>query len=239
MPNKSIKGIGHVFYPESCPIDNVLEHILDKYNCCISPVHDRDLTRDGILKKKHYHILFQGKLSAKDKRYISSITTMNYFEDLYDLRASYDYLYHWKTSDNWFIKGKAQYWKADIIYSERWSDLPNDDVKEDFFRRMVDDMSLCCEFSDFINFLSDIDDIPYREYCLKNVHLIDRYIISNKFKNRNQKSGIPINQLKTEEWQDSTKVHNMQNAELMDLRTYVNTKFQDIENKIDFPIDIL
>ena len=119
--NKTIQGVGHLFYPDSCPIENIIEYVLPIYPCAISPIHNRDLTRDGKLKKAHYHLLFQGKLSEKDKKYISKFTGMIYFENIYSFYDAYLYLYHWDGTTNWFIPNKAQYWSADVIYSERWS----------------------------------------------------------------------------------------------------------------------
>lgn len=238
MSKNVIKAIGHVFYPESCPLDNVLEHILDKYNCCISPIHDRDLNKNGTLKKPHYHMLFQGNLSEKDKKYISKITTMNYFEQLYDLNASYDYLYHWCTKTDWFLPNKAQYWSADIIYSERWTEVKKVLPKEDLFLRLVNDMTLCYEFSDFVNFLTTIDDMIYREYCLKNYHLIDTYIRSNRNKSRIEKKKIPDSKIHDENFEDSTYIHNINGEKKCDLRTDNLARQCTIENEINFPIDV-
>lgn len=236
--NKTIKGIGHVFYPESCPLENVLNFVLDNYNCCISPIHNRDISKDGKLKKPHYHILFQGNLSREDKNRISKITTMNYFEQLYDLESSYDYLYHWNPKTNWFIPDKAQYWSADIIYSERWTEVKKAFPKEDFFLRLVNDMTLCYEFSDFVNFLTTIDDMAYREYCLKNYHLIDTYIRSNRNKSRIEKKKIPNSKIQLENFEDSTYIHNMKSERVCDLRTENLARQCEIEEKIDFPLDI-
>lgn len=183
MSKNVILGISHVIYPESCPIDNVIEHVLPYYPVAISPIHNRDLDSKGNLKKPHYHLLFQGKLSEKDKRYISNITTMKYFEPAFDMSASYFYLYHWNTKTNWFFDGKAQYWSADIIKSETFSFVPSLDLDvTDYFLLMVDYLRSFTEFSDFINFLAYQNDEEFRKYCLNHIPLINNYINSNRSK---------------------------------------------------------
>lgn len=180
--NKTILGTLQVFYPESCPIENVLEHILPYYPCAISPIHNRDKDSKGNLKKPHYHIMFLGKLSEKDKRYISSITTMKFFEPCYDLDGAYFYLYHWTMKTNWFIDGKAQYWSSDIIKSESFDFTPNCNIVQDYFTLMISQLNCYYEFSDFMNYLAIQPDIDYRNYCLKNVTLIHNFISSNRAK---------------------------------------------------------
>lgn len=183
MSKNVVVGVGHVFYPESCPIENIENFILPNYNVACSPLHDRDKKADGTLKKPHYHLLFIGKLSEKDKRYIEKITGMKHFESLYDLKQSYYYLYHWDGKTNWFIKNKAQYWSADIKKGELFDyDVRNDDSSEnnnDYFSCMLNDLQCLHCFQDFFLFINNSNDEKYKEYCLKYHSFISNYYRNN------------------------------------------------------------
>lgn len=55
---KRSKNFATIIYPESCP-DDFLDLIRDcKVNFLLSPLHDRDVSSDGTLKKPHYHLIF-------------------------------------------------------------------------------------------------------------------------------------------------------------------------------------
>lgn len=248
--NKTIQGIGHVFYPESCPIENVIEYILPFYNCCISPIHNRDKLKNGQIKKAHFHLLFQGKLSEKDKRYISKITTMNYFENLFSLADSYSYLFHWNNSTNWFILNKAQYWSADIIYSERWND--NNELLQ------CCSSSVAYTLSDIFSFINDFSILEIYEIydyalsinddnLLNTISRYDRqisgYLRSRRFAKRDNAITLK-NKLRDEFFEDNTLLEFK--GSYIDLHSYkvaleqkfIEEKFYDGLQKINCPIDL-
>lgn len=48
-----------VAYPESLP-ENWLDYLTDTHiECCISPLHDKDLNPTGNVKKAHYHVILK------------------------------------------------------------------------------------------------------------------------------------------------------------------------------------
>lgn len=248
--NKTIQGVGHVFYSDSCPLENVIEYILPLYNCCVSPIHNRDQTKDGKIKKAHYHLLFQGKLSEKDKRYISKITTMNYFENLFSLADSYSYLFHWNNKSNWFIPNKAQYWSADIVHSERWNE--NNEL-----------LYTCCNtvnysFSDILllinsqsfaeiymlyDYALSINDSLLLDTICRYDRQISNYLRSRRFAERDNAITLK-NKLRDEFLEDNTLLEfkgsyiDLHSYKVALEQKYVEEKFFDGLTKINFPIDI-
>lgn len=180
MSKNIIQGLGHVFYPESCPLENIIDLILPKYNCCVSPIHDRDIKEDGTIKKSHYHLLFVGKLTDKDKRYISKITTMNYFEPLYDINASYLYLFHWSSKTNWFIPGKAHYWSADIRKGELFDlhiDIKDNTISSDDYLTLL--FNVLGNYNCFRDFFTGISNgqypLEFVNFCVSKNSFINNW----------------------------------------------------------------
>lgn len=179
MSKNLIQGYAHVIYPESCPIDNIYEFIVPKYPVAISPLHDKDLNANGDPKKPHYHLLFNARLSQKDRAYISRITTMMYFETVYSLDGYFHYLFHWDAKKGCYIDGKAQYKRDDIFMSDTFS---LDDVKpeRDLFRELL----LCLRehdlnnFAQLTDFLASLDDDEMLKYFIKHFYLFERYLNS-------------------------------------------------------------
>lgn len=100
-----------IVYPESAPSD--WRDILDDY--CIpwveSPLHDKDLDKNGLLKKEHYHItlLFEGNKSLE--QILELVKPLNCPQPVKvpSVRANVRYMAH---LDN---PTKARYSESDII----------------------------------------------------------------------------------------------------------------------------
>ncbi len=99
-----------ILYPESAP-DNWLD-ILDSFHCafCISPLHDKDIKKDGTPKKAHYHVIY---ISDGPCYFKSALTFMNLvkgvmLEPVHHLRGSVRYHIHIDNPE------KAQYSQDDI-----------------------------------------------------------------------------------------------------------------------------
>lgn len=188
---KKVNGVAFVFYPDSCDKDTI-DKLLDYYPIAISPLHCRDLDDNGKLKKPHYHCLVQGNLFADDKRIISNLTKMFYFEPIYNFYEYYEYLWHYK--NGWYISNKAQYWKGDVKYGVRWSNS--------FIRIVYDDFDLLCsirniiidndlfEYCDFVDFIIDNCSPNIIDYALSHTMIIKSYIDSKRFKYLDFKKNI-------------------------------------------------
>ena len=221
---KAIQGYAFIIYPESCPLSNITEHLLDKFPLAISPLHDRDITKDGKLKKAHYHVLLSGRLDQKGKRFIEKITGINWFEPIYSINDYYDYLYHWK--DEWFIPNKAQYWKSDIIESETFElkEKNNNVTDNDLVKRAFAIISCYDEFSELIDdLLQDDCNADILDYCIHNYNLVNTYIRSsrNRITNyRMEKRSCLASKREDENFLDNTYVHDKRGDEISDLHSW-------------------
>lgn len=176
MSKKVIQGVGHVFYPDSCPVDNVIEHIFPRFKVCMSPIHNRDLDKNGTLKKAHYHLLFIGNLSQADKNYISKITTMKYFEPIYCFDGAYHYLYHWDKKTDWYLPDKAHYWSADIKRSDLFEyESDSNNSSDNYPYLLFDLLQMCTGFADFFRYVRDLEDMDFFSYCLSKNTFINNY----------------------------------------------------------------
>lgn len=245
--NKTIQGVAIVIYPQSCPIDNIIEHIMPYYPIAISPLHCRDLDKNGKLKKPHYHILFQCRLLEKDKRLISKITTINYFENVYDFKEYYNYLVHWSSKTNWFIPGKAQYWTADIMLSERWNSdykyLVNVDIADNC-DYIINITSLIkryglTEFQQLVDLCaSSNSELDYLEFVFKHTNFFVAYINSKRYSN---KTTCIKDKRNDENYVDSTlcctRPGGIIDSDLYSYRISQGQKVVEDLNNINFPID--
>lgn len=100
-----------ILYPESAP-ENWLE-ILDSFHCafCISPLHDRDVKKDGTSKKPHYHVIYvsDGPCYFKSALSFMSLVKGIMLEPVHHLRGAVRYHIHIDSPE------KAQYSQDDII----------------------------------------------------------------------------------------------------------------------------
>lgn len=66
-PNPRYRNFATIVYPESAP-ENWIEILADEnIPAFISPLHDKDITAEGEVKKAHYHVMvmFEGKKSVE------------------------------------------------------------------------------------------------------------------------------------------------------------------------------
>ena len=245
--NKKIVGVGAVIYTENPQLIEIFkERIMNKYNCCISPLHDKDKKADGLPKKPHYHILFVGKLLERDKKELSVYVANGYFEYLYDLPSAYNYLYHWDIKSNDCYKNKAHYCKDFITYSENF-DLEKVEVNNnDYFNQFFDDVAQFDEFYLWLGYVRNIGDTDYKKYCLENYRLADNYIRSfrNCAKLQRMDKEFTVRSLElSDNWLDNTYVHNADGSIKCDLRTHYRNCGMNVDEVIDqlnehFPVQI-
>lgn len=245
--NKKIVGVGAVIYTDNpLSIEVFKERMLNKYNCCISPLHDRDIKADGTLKKPHYHILFVGKLLERDKKELSVYVANGYFEYLYDLSSAYNYLYHWDIKNACWYKNKAHYCKDFITYSDNFDLEKVEENNNDYFNQFFDDVAQFDEFYLWLGYVRNINNSVYREYCLKNYRLADNFIRSYrncaKLQRMDKESATRGLEL-SDAWLDNTYVHYADGTLKCDLRTHFRNCGMSIEEAIDqlneqFPVEI-
>lgn len=106
-------GCTTIAYPESLPADWETQLNLMGVGYAWA-LHDQDVNSDGTQKKAHIHIIFQLPLSAKQKKYVSSVTTVKMIQDIRSNSALYEYLTHENDSD------KHHYDKSIIQHSPDW-----------------------------------------------------------------------------------------------------------------------
>ncbi len=98
-------------YPDSAP-ENWLEILEErKVSFCISPLHDKDVNKDGSPKKPHYHVIYicEGPCTFKSALVFMHMVSGCFLEPVHSLRGSVRYLVH-KDSP-----AKHRYSEEDII----------------------------------------------------------------------------------------------------------------------------
>lgn len=146
--NERRKNWTFVIYPDSAPLGyyNIIDSLHVPF--CISPLHDRDVTDSGELKKPHYHIIltFSSQKSYKQVSFISqSLLHGTIPEPVLDLRGCTRYLCH---LDN---KEKFQYSENMLCYSD---DFPYDSLKNSLPYNSTDDFGFLIDFI-FVNKITD------------------------------------------------------------------------------------
>ena len=245
--NKKIVGVGAVVYTDNpLSIEVFKDKMLNKYNCCISPLHDKDIKADGSPKKPHYHILFVGKLLERDKKELSVYVANGYFEYLYDLPSAYNYLYHWNIKNNAWYKNKAHYCRDFITYSDNFDLEKVEDNNNDYFNQFFDDVVEFNEFYLWLAYVRNVSDSEYRKYCIENYRLADSYIRSFRNSIKLQRVDKELTSRSVElkdNWLDNTYVHNVDGTLKSDLRSHYRNVKMTVEETIDnlneqFPVEI-
>lgn len=123
---KKILCTALVCYPESIPDEaNLFTDIEKSISVGFKYIlHDKDKTKDGELKKPHYHFLFQGILTQSEWKRVYALTGVKHHEDMFTAEASERYLDHENAPD------KYQYPKEDIHTSSTWDDDTWERIKE-------------------------------------------------------------------------------------------------------------
>lgn len=108
--NKRVRNWTFVLYPESAPEDwkKKLEEL--HIPLVISPLHDKDVDPDGVLKKPHYHILliFDGNKSYEQVLEITKLFNAPIPQICQSVKGMIRYFTHMDNPD------KYQYDRADI-----------------------------------------------------------------------------------------------------------------------------
>lgn len=100
-----------ILYPESAPSD--WKDTLEKtgLKIAISPVHDKDVTKDGELKKAHHHIIvsYNGPVTYNNVKNLTDSLNQPIPQIVENIGGYYRYLYHDEEQN------KASYSEDDVI----------------------------------------------------------------------------------------------------------------------------
>lgn len=137
---KKILTQGYLIYPDSAP-ENFFELITDFLGENVGfkyILHDKDVDKDGNLKKAHYHILFDQMLSRAQWKYIENIGKVKHHEDFFSPSGAEKYLthedneekYHYNADDVKCVNWNDDIW-SELIEKEKKENAKNDDKVEE------------------------------------------------------------------------------------------------------------
>lgn len=188
-----------IAYPESMPEN--WEQLLTEtgLECCISPLHDRDLKEDdsGELKKPHYHIIvkYRGPTSPSIVKELAGKINAPTWKPVESLRGAVRYQTH---KDN---PEKAQYQESDIKCLNGFelygiTDLTSSELRELSFRcQDLINQQQIFEYADLMDLLQsmalqDPEDGPLYDYADNHTLKLTAYISSkrNKAKEAREKA---------------------------------------------------
>ena len=149
-----------ILYPESAPENwrDVLKGSFVK--CAVSPIHDKDLTDDGEIKKPHFHILlcYDGATTYNNVLTLTQSLNATIPQVVDSVDGYYNYLSHTGFDD------KYQYNPDDVStyngFALKKRAPPNDPIRSiKVLFQIIFDNGIC-EYSDLISFLitNDLDD---------------------------------------------------------------------------------
>jgi len=163
--SKKILCCGCVCYPES-----VCENFFEKLNSTIDVgykyiLHDKDVDKDGNLKKPHYHILFQSILTATHWKAFYSLANVKHHEDFFSPDGAEKYLSHEDNED------KHHYDKSEVKTSDNW----DADIWDDLLEK---EKKLKEKSEDADNVLFDIIQ-AIEEHNIRNIRQLTKWVMSN------------------------------------------------------------
>ena len=170
-----------VFYPESMPEDwkNILE--MSGFQIAVSPLHDKDVTSEGELKKAHYHIIVynQNELSHTT---IQRLAKRLNAPPLVKVARSRDGLYNYLNHKN--AQDKYQYTDEPLLINDfDINKIPEVDVEasRDLLAELLQWIELCniIELSDLVNFIKD--DRQLLDYTMKKITFVNSLIRSRRY----------------------------------------------------------
>ena len=184
------KNWGTIVYPESAP-ENWIDTLEEQHiPALISPLHDKDLDKNGNLKKPHHHIilLFDGLKTKEQAEEIFSLIGGVGTEKIKSLKSYTRYLCHLDNTK------KAQYDTADIIELsgadfEYASKMANGKYRA--IREMIEfcDEHLIDSYADLIHYAKDNREDWFQILCDSGTVTIVQYMKSRNWeRNRRERS---------------------------------------------------
>lgn len=171
-----------VLYPESAPSDWREKLQLTGLEIAISPLHDKDINPDGEPKKPHYHIILCYNNTTTGQAVKAIVDSLNQPIPLPidSVRGLYRYLTH---KDN---PEKFQYSAKDITTLNgfnitNFSDLSSGEISKIKLElvKFIRESGLV-EYSDFIDFVVDLEKPDYFLIASTNTIFFDSYLRSKR-----------------------------------------------------------
>lgn len=159
-----------IVYPESAPEDwlEVLSELL--VPALVSPLHDRDLTKEGEQKKPHFHVmlLFSGVKSPEQAKEVFDQIGGVGCEKVMSARAYARYLIHMDQPD------KVQYNRQDVVTFSGvdYDSLVN--LPEDRYKAIKEIVDYCCKadiysYSDLMEYCGNWNWTWFKVLCDNSV----------------------------------------------------------------------
>lgn len=169
-----------VFYPESAP-DNWEEILyVSGFKFAVSPCHDMDVDKNGVVKKAHYHAVLYNENAIGYNTVLRITERLNTVipKTVYSKNGILSYLTHENET------GKYHYSKDDIKYINDFDpdSIPSDVTDErDLLSECLQwiDYLKLTEYADFINVIKE--DRELLEFAVKKVSFFSNYIRSRRF----------------------------------------------------------
>lgn len=165
-----------ILYPESAPEDWREKLELYGIPCAVSPLHDKDKTKEGELKKPHYHIILAYKSPTTYNNVKSFVDSLNQPipVPLQDIEAYYKYLSHEDSED------KAKYNKEEIVtycgFKPPREKLSVEDSALGLFSFIRDNQ--ITDYAYLIDVLSDTNQVDLLTYCISHAYAVVSYLRS-------------------------------------------------------------
>lgn len=177
MATMKKRNWGFILYPDSAPEDWQEKLKLYGVPCAISPIHDKDVTKDGKVKKAHYHILLTYKHPTTYNNvnaFIASLNQNEKCEPMQDLYGAYRYLAHLDTPE------KAQYSESDIILINGFKipreKLPSEECGISLFSFIRDNQ--ITDYAVLIDILSQANELDMFQYAVSHAYAVISYLHS-------------------------------------------------------------
>lgn len=189
--NKRTKNWATIVYPESAPKNwiDILEE--EHIPALISPLHDKDLDRNGNLKKPHHHVIlmFDGLKTEEQAKETFSLIAGVGTEKIKSLKSYSRYLCHLDNTK------KAQYDPNDII------ELSGGDFeyasksaqgKYRAIREMIDfcDDNLIDSYAELLHYAKDNREDWFQTLCDSGTATIVQYMKSRSWENNQKRKDV-------------------------------------------------
>lgn len=189
--NKRTKNWATIVYPESAPKNwiDILEE--EHIPALISPLHDKDLDRNGNLKKPHHHVIlmFDGLKTEEQAKETFSLIAGVGTEKIKSLKSYSRYLCHLDNTK------KAQYDPNDII------ELSGGDFeyasksaqgKYRAIREMIDfcDDNLIDSYAELLHYAKDNREDWFQTLCDSGTATIVQYMKSRSWENNQKRKEV-------------------------------------------------
>lgn len=183
MKNIKKRNWAFVLYPESAPVDWRDQLQKSGLQCCVSPLHDKDLNPTGEEKKAHYHviIIYEGPTTYNNVKSLTDSLNCPIPQALEQVRGYYRYLTH---KDN---PEKYQYDENEITFINGFNILNLCELtKAEIISIKKEIQSIIrslefTEYSQLMDYLLDNELANYYEVASNNTLFFDRYLGSCRY----------------------------------------------------------